>query len=74
MEEISIQVSPELAKAWEGTPEELKQKITKLLEEQLSKLIDISSTKEEFKAYLSDLQKEMLNKGLTQETLDDILR
>ncbi|MBN7811086.1 hypothetical protein J0A68_08970 [Algoriphagus sp. H41] len=74
MEEISIQVSPELAKAWEGTPDELKQKITKLLEEQLSKLIDISSTKEEFKVYLSDLQKEMLNKGLTQETLDDILR
>lgn len=74
MEKIIIPVKSKVAKAWEKAPDELRTEITEMLEMQISQLLSGDSNRKQVLEYLRSLQKEMKNKGLTQEVLDEILR
>ncbi|MBC6366672.1 hypothetical protein CLV31_103221 [Algoriphagus aquaeductus] len=73
MEQISIPVKTQLAKAWENASDELKNEIAQLLEVQITQLLSSSEERKQVLKYFQSLQEDMKNKGLTQEILDDLL-
>jgi hypothetical protein len=73
MEKIVLEVDDEVAKAWRTSSVKLKQEIGGLMNKQIATIIEKKEEKDIIQ-FLRELRKEMAEKGLTQEKLDDILR
>jgi len=72
MEKIVLEVDDKVAKAWKEAPSDKRRDITNKINISIGKeLFDYD--KESFIQYLDQLRKDMAERGLTQEILDDIL-
>lgn len=74
MEKISIKVKDKVAEAWGNASEDLKNEISELIENQISQLLSNTTDRKQVLEYLQSLQKDMSQKGLTQDILDEILK
>jgi hypothetical protein len=72
MERIVIEVSPNVARAWRNMPANEKEQVGNEVSVRIGQKY-FKESKEEFLAFIDDLQKRMAERGLTQEKLDDIL-
>jgi mRNA-degrading endonuclease RelE of RelBE toxin-antitoxin system len=72
MERIVIEVSPNVAKAWRKMPEKEKKEVGNEVSMRIAKKA-FKESREEFLAFIDDLQQRMKERGLTQEKLDEIL-
>ncbi len=72
MERIVIEVSPNVARAWRSATPDNRRKLETEVGIRLSKAL-LKNTREEYLAYIDQLQKTMKERGLTQEILDEIL-
>jgi len=73
MERIVIEVSPNVARVWRNMPEAEKKAFGNEVSIRIARL-HFKESKEEFLAFIDDLQQRMAERGLTQEKLDEILR
>lgn len=73
MERIVLEVDDDVAKAWRMASGKLKQEIGEIMNKQIATIIDKKEEKDIIQ-FLNELRKEMAEKGLTQEILDDILK
>jgi hypothetical protein len=73
MDRIIIDVDPATASKWFTASDKLKSEIGKYMNDQIAAIID---KKEEVDIiqFLNELRREMEQRGLTQEILDDILK
>lgn len=72
MERIVLEVDDKVAKAWREASSEKRKEINNKVSVQIGKEL-FSYSKEDFTAYLNELRNKMAERGLTQETLDEIL-
>ena len=72
MERIVIEVADEIAKKWRLSPQGKKEKISQIMDVQLTKELTRDSP-EEFKKFLDEVGKTMDERGLTEEKLQEIL-
>lgn len=67
-----LEVDDRLAKAWRNESLEKRKEITDKISVQIGKEL-FEYSKDDFKQYLNELRSKMAERGLTQETLDEIL-
>lgn len=72
MEKIVLEVDDRVAKAWRQASSEKRKEINNKISVRIGKELFIYS-KEDFRQYLDELRNKMAERGLTQETLDEIL-
>jgi hypothetical protein len=72
MEKIVLEVDDRVAKAWREASSEKRKEINNKISVRIGKELFIYS-KEDFRQYLDELRNKMAERGLTQETLDEIL-
>ncbi|MET4081827.1 hypothetical protein ABIB40_001778 [Pedobacter sp. UYP30] len=72
MERIVIEVEDEVAKRWNLSSRQMKDKVSQEINVRIAKEL-MADSKEEFKLFLSDLAGKMKKRGLTEEILNDIL-
>jgi Trm5-related predicted tRNA methylase len=72
MERIVIEVSPNVAKAWRKMPEVQKRELGNEVGVRIAQKY-FKESRDEFLAFISDLQDKMAERGLTQAKLDEIL-
>lgn len=72
MEKIVVEVDDRVAKAWRQASSEKRKEINNKISVRIGKELFIYS-KEAFRQYLDELRNKMAERGLTQETLDEIL-
>lgn len=72
MEKIVLEVDDRVAKAWREASSEKRKEINNKISVRIGKELFIYS-KEDFRQYLNELRNKMAERGLTQETLDEIL-
>ena len=73
MERIVLEVDDKVAKAWRTASVKLKQEIGGVMNQQIAAIID-KKEETDIIQFLNELRREMAEKGLTQEILDDILK
>lgn len=73
MERIVIEVDEATAKKWGLASTKFKKEISENISVSLSKILN-DTRKENFLAYLDELGEKMKQRGLTEETLNDILK
>ena len=73
MERIVLEVDDKVAKAWRTASVKLKQEIGGGMNQQIAAIID-KKEETDIIQFLNELRREMAEKGLTQEILDDILK
>lgn len=73
MERIVIEVDENTAKKWRLSTQKQREKITQKINIRLAKEL-MSDSKEEFKQYLDELGATMKERGLTEESLQEILK
>ena len=74
MERIVIEVDEKLARSWRSASEELRKKISNIINASLAKeMYKEEETTENYQDFLQRLRTEMKEKGLSQEELDQIL-
>ncbi len=72
MERIVIQVDDAIAQTWRNTSSELREKISRTIEKQISDILE--KTKEaNFDLILKEARKEAASKGLTEDILLSLL-
>lgn len=69
MDRIVIEVDEATAKKWQLAPAKFKKEIS----ESIAKVLD-DSKKENFLTFLDELSEKMAQRGLTEQTLNDILK
>lgn len=72
MEKIVLEVDDRLAKAWRQASLEKRKEINNKISVHIGKEL-FAYSKEEFQQYLNELRNKMAERGLTQESLDEIL-
>lgn len=72
MEKIVLEVDDHLAKAWRQASLEKRKEINNKISVRIGKEL-FAYSKEDFQQYLNELRDKMTERGLTQETLDEIL-
>jgi len=72
MERIVLEVDDRLAKAWREASLEKRKEINNKISVRIGKEL-FAYSKEDFQLYLNELRNKMTERGLTQETLDEIL-
>lgn len=72
MEKIVLEVDDLLAKAWREASLEKRKEISNKINVRIGKEL-FAYSKDDFLKYLNELRSKMAERGLTQETLDDIL-
>ncbi len=72
MEKIVLEVDDRLAKAWWKASLEKRKEINNKISVRIGKEL-FAYSKEDFQQYLNELRNKMAERGLTQETLDEIL-
>lgn len=72
MERIVIEVDEKLAKAWRNATEQKKKAISNRVNLSLAKAFQ-EEDHEAYLRFLNELRKDMAEKGLTEEELNDIL-
>lgn len=73
MERIVIEVEDETAKNWRLASAKYKKEISEKINEGINNVLK-SNKKENFLAYLDELGDKMKGRGLTEESLNDILK
>lgn len=73
MERIVIDVDPVTASKWFTASAKLRSEIGKYVNDQIAAIIDKKEDTDVIQ-YLKELRREMKQKGLTQEILNDILK
>ena len=73
MDRIVLEVDDDTAKKWRIASVKLKTELSKYMEQQISTMLDTKNKADSIQ-YFTELRKEMAQKGLTQEILDDILK
>jgi len=73
MERIVLEVDEATAKKWRSASSRLRMEVSRIIDTQISAIIDKKEDKDIIQ-YLDELRKEMAEKGLTQEILDEILK
>ena len=73
MECIVIEVADATAKKWKSSPPQLREAIAQKIDIRLAKELMVDS-KEEFKQFLDEVSATVQQRGLTDETLNDILK
>jgi predicted metal-dependent phosphotriesterase family hydrolase len=73
MERIVIEVADATAKKWRASSPELRGEIAQKIDIRLAKELMVDS-KEDFKHFLDEISANMQQRGLTEETLNDILK
>jgi hypothetical protein len=73
MERIIIDVQAATAAKWRTASFQLKREIGSLMDKQISTIMDKREEKD-ILPFLNELRAEMMEKGLTQDILDDILK
>jgi hypothetical protein len=73
MERIVLEVDDRVAKAWREATFDKKRDIANKLNIRIGKEL-FEYDKDSFKQYLDQLRKNMADRGLTEEILDDILK
>ena len=73
MERIIIEVADATAKKWRSSSPELRDEIAQKIDIRLAKELMVDS-KEEFKKFLDEISATLQERGLTEETLKDILK
>ena len=73
MERIVLEVDDNVAEAWRTASVKLKQEIGGVMNQQIAAIID-KKEETDIIQFLNELRREMAEKGLTQEILDDILK
>ncbi len=71
MDRIVIEVDDEIAKKWRYSSQKRKKRISQEINVKLAK--ELTDSKEEFILYLDELRTTMQERGLTEETLQEIL-
>lgn len=72
MERIVIEVSPNVARAWRDMPASEKRELSNEVSVRIGRKY-FKESRENFLAFIDDLQLRMAERGLTQEKLDEIL-
>lgn len=72
MERIVIEVGDATAKKWRSSSPEIREEIAQKIDIRLAKELMVDS-KEEFKLFLDEIGATLQQRGLTEETLNDIL-
>ena len=73
MERIVLEVDDKVAKAWKEASSDKRRDISNKVNISITKEL-FQYDKESFIEYLNQLRKDMAERGLTQEILDDILK
>ncbi len=73
MERIILEVNDSTAKKWRTASFQLRSQLNKFISKQLDEILD-KSDPEDTVRFFNELRAEMKEKGLTQQTLDEILR
>jgi hypothetical protein len=73
MERIVLEVDDRVAKAWREAPSDKRRDITNKINLRIGKEL-FEYDKDGFIQYLDQLRDKMVERGLTQEVLDDILK
>lgn len=73
MEKIVLEVDDRVAKAWRGASIKLKQEIGGIMNKQIAFIIEKKKEKDIFQ-FLSVLRNQMVERWLTQEILNNILK
>ncbi len=72
MERIVLEVDDRLAKAWWNASLEKRKEINNKMSVRIGKEL-FEYSKDDFRLYLNELRSKMAERGLTEETLDEIL-
>lgn len=72
MERIVLEVDERIAKAWREASSEKRKEINSKISVRIGKEL-FTYSKEDFLKYLDELRDKMAERGLTQETLGEIL-
>ena len=72
MEKIVLEVDDRVAKAWREAPSEKRKEINSKISVRIGKEL-FTYSKEDFLLYLNELRDKMAERGLTEETLEEIL-
>ncbi len=72
MERIVLEVDDRLAKAWWNASLEKRKEINNKMIVRIGKEL-FEYSKDDFRQYLNELRSKMAERGLTEETLDEIL-
>lgn len=72
MERIVIEVAPGVARAWRDMPASEKKEVGNEISVRIGRK-HYKESREQFLAFIDDLQQRMAERGLTQEKLDEIL-
>ena len=72
MERIVLEVDDRLAKAWWNASLEKRKEINNKMSVRIGKEL-FEYSKDDFRQYLNELRIKMAERGLTEETLDEIL-
>ncbi len=72
MERIVLEVDDRLAKAWWNASLEKRKEINNKMSVRIGKEL-FEYSKDDFRQYLNELRSKMAERGLTEETLDEIL-
>ena len=72
MERIVIEVEDSIAKKWNLSSRATKDRVSQEINIRIAKEL-MADSKEEFKAFLNELRDKMVERGLTEEILEDIL-
>jgi phosphotransacetylase len=73
MERIVIEVAEATAKKWRQSSPQARDQIAQRINIRLAKELMVDS-KEEFKQFLDEVSNTMQERGLTEDTLNDILK
>ena len=73
MERIVIEVADATAKKWKSSSPKLREEIAQKIDIHLAKELMIDS-KEEFKLFLDEISATLQERGLTEDSLNDILK
>ena len=73
MERIVIEVGDATAKKWRMSSQQLRDKISQRINIRLAKELMVDS-KEEFKLFLDEISATLQERGLTEDSLNDILK
>ena len=72
MERIVLEVDDRLAKAWWNASLEKRKEINNKMSVRIGKEL-FEYSKDDFRQYLNELRGKMAERGMTEETLDEIL-
>lgn len=73
MERIVIEVADVTAKKWKSSSPKLREEIAQKIDIRLAKELMVDS-KEEFKLFLDEISATLQERGLTEDSLNDILK